>query len=564
MNDFQEVKRRVDLISLIEKRTGQGAKRSGKSYLLPECPFCKGHGCFSINREDQVYNCFQCPGERTGGDVFTFLCRLKGYDNRSALEELARDAGYPLNSSPSAKRDVREAVLRWARKDWSRPDASAAWAYLTRERRLSEEVLRSHDVGYLADRAGMISALKKEGFSYDEIKSSGILTQGYFDFYQILFGWRGVNGTLSGFVAGATRERLCAAKESGRPKYKTAFGFQADSPYNLHDAKRRVHADGAVIIVEGILDCLQLNSVGISNAVSLGGTAFKEAFGRALESTRFHRIIFMPDSDPPGRSAANRAVRHLLTHHPRFSLYVAEICAHDPKEGKPIKDPDELIVKLGAQAARKLIEEPIRAGSWLILSMRRDADLTNDLKRDEALRDVAALWDKFTDEIEKKEVLRYLAEFCALPQEDIRKTIERYAGRKGESLDRKDAAPGGTHEIEKAVAKAEEAQKKYQALKEKSLRLSQENRALLRAYARCVAQIRELSRAGLLWHVNRLMEVHAALLKQIRKDPSKSAALLGRIDEIFGRSSIRDLERINAEVAELCGPDGKESEGQDA
>lgn len=557
-SDFQEVKQRLDIVAVIEKYTGLTARRSGSNYLLSECPFCRGHQCFSIKQEEQFFKCFQCPGDKTGGDVFTFLSKLKGYDHRSSLEELAREAGYALRSQ-SSRPDVKEAIMRWAKEAWEAPEAKEVWEYLVKERKLSEEILRSHDIGFLHDRSKMTADLKKQGYSYEEIRASGILTKGYFDFYRILFGWRGATGSLSGFMAGATRKRLSELNESGRdpqPKYKTAWGFQADSPYNLYDAKRRT--DRAVIIVEGVIDCLQMLNIGISNTVALGGTAFKEGYGAALDSTRFERIILMLDSDCAGREATSRIIRQLLNHHPKFSLYVAEIAATDPEDKESlIKDPDELIVKLGPQIMRGILNDPIKAGPWLAISMKGELDLTNSLQRDEALHRMACLWEKFSDEVEKKEIIRYLSESCRLPQEDIRKTIERYSQRKKENKENTDRIDPSTdqfkkEDLKKTSAKMEQLEEKNKSLKEKNQILLQQNKILLRAYAHCVTQIRELSRSGLLWHVNRLTEGHGAILKQIRKDPKRSLFLLEKINETFEKSSVQDVERIKTEIDQLC------------
>ena len=556
--DFQEVKQRLDIVAVIEKYTGLTARRSGNNYLLSECPFCHGHGCFSIKQDEQYFKCFQCPGDKTGGDIFTFLSKLKGYDQRAALEDLAREAGYALHSQ-SARPDVKEAIMRWAKEAWNTPEAKEVWEYLVKERRLSEKIVRSQDIGFLHDRSKMTADLKKQGYDYEEIRASGILTKGYFDFYQILIGWRGVAGSLSGFVAGATRKRLSELSESGgdpQPKYKMAFGFQADAPYHLYEAKRRT--DHAVIIVEGVIDCLQMLNIGISNTVALGGTAFKEGYGAALDSTRFERVILMLDSDRAGREATARIIRQLLNGHSKFSLYVAEIAATDPGDKKSlIKDPDELIVKLGPEITRTILNDPIKAGPWLAISLRADFEMTHSLQRDEALHRMACLWNQFSDEIEKKEIIRYLSESCRLPQEDIRKTIEKYAQRKKENKENTgridpSAEQSKEEDLKKTSAKMEQVEEKNKTLKEKNQILSQQNKVLLRAYAHCVAQIKELSRSGLLWHVNRLTEGHSAILKQIRKDPKRSLFLLEKINETFEKSSVQDVERIKTEIDQLC------------
>jgi DNA primase catalytic core len=561
VNPFEEVKKRVDLLGLIEKWTGATARRSGKNYALSRCPFCGGHGCFSITPEKQLYHCFQCPG-KAGGDVFDFLCKLRGCDKRASLEELAREAGYPLPFSRASGRDIGEAILSQAKEDWNLPQARDAWEYLTQERRLSPDVLKAHDVGYLGDRSRLIGILKKKGFTYEEIKNTGILTKGYGDFYEILFGWRASNGTLGGFIAGATKaglKKLKPEEEEIYPKYKNAAGFQVDSPYNLYYAKRRVPGDATLVIVEGVLDCLQMLSHGLHNTIALGGTAFKEGYGKALEATRFERIILLLDSDRPGKQAASRLIPFLMRNHPKFALYVTEITAPDPNdETRTIKDPDELIVKLGAEVIRKVIGHPVKAGPWLVLAMRDQHDMKNPLDRDRIFQEVASLWGYVPDEVERKEILRYLADGSELPQEDIRKTIERLAQRAltiptGGEWNLSEGKPGPVKEKAPSTeTEPAELRQRADNLKVKNRDLAKKNKVLVQAYAAFVLQAKELSRSGLLWHVNRLAEGHVKLLKQLRRDPVKAQSMIGRINEIFEASRLNHLECIKGEIEALC------------
>jgi len=560
VNSFEEVKRKVDILNYIEKWTRQAARRTGKGYTLPECPFCHGHGCFSISPEKQLYNCFQCSG-KSGGDVFDFLCKLRGCDKRGALEELAKEAGYNLSGSRSLKRDIREEIMSQAKEDWKLPEAKDAWDYLVNARHLSPEVLKSHDVGFIGDRSRLIGILKKKGFTYDEIRSSGILTRGYGTFYEILFGWRSLNGKLSGFVAGATRARLKTLKpedEDIHPKYKNANDLQVDSPYNLYYAKRRVPEDASLVIVEGILDCLQMQSHGLFNTVSLGGTTFRDGYGKALQATRFVRLILLLDSDKAGRQGTAQLIRLLIQEYPKFSVYVTEITAADPADqNRKIKDPDELIIKLGPEVLKKVIRYPAKAGPWLVLAMRDQYDMKNTLDRDRAFEEVASLWVYISDEVERKEILRYLADGSEMPQEDIRKTIEKYAQRSpaGVPPDRPEAAELDRKSLEKEGSmqtSLTELQSKIKEVIAGNKDLKKRNRILLQAYGAFVLQTRELAKAGLLWHVNRLSEGHVSLLRALRKDPLRAQGMIEKVHQVFTAAKLTELERINSEIEELC------------
>ncbi|MFQ5598674.1 MAG: toprim domain-containing protein, partial [Nitrospiria bacterium] len=342
VNAFEAVKRRADIVLIAEKFTGLKATGRGNHRQLPECPFCKGHGCFSISIDKQLFNCFQCPGGSSGGDVFTFLSRLKGYDLQSALKEIAMEVGYTLPTwHQGTKPGIRDVIMDQAKADWSLPEAKPFREYLVSIRQLSEEVLRGHDVGYLRDRSNLISDLKKKGYSYEEIKASGILTQGFAGLYRIIFGWRGLDGKVAGFVGAATKgqlEKLPPSEKGQFPKYKKNVNFKAAAPYNLYYARRRVPEDHSLVIVEGIVDCLHLLSIGIDHVIALGGSAFKEEFTKALQTTRFKRLILFFDSDTAGSDCTERTI-HLLLKGSKYSLYVAQIAAADPKDpSRIIKD----------------------------------------------------------------------------------------------------------------------------------------------------------------------------------------------------------------------------------
>ncbi len=563
INPFEEVKRRVDIVAVIEKFTGMAVTGRGNHRQLPECPFCKGHHCFSITIDKQLFNCFQCPGESTGGDVFSFLARLKGYDLRSALETLAVEVGVLLpHASVRSKPGIREEIMRQTKADWSLPEAKSFWDYLVDERKLSGQVLKAHDVGYLRSRSDLISNLKKKGYAYDEIKDSGILTRDFGGRYRILFGWRGLDGKIEGFVCAMTRNALASiplAEKDRYPKYKKSAHFQAQSPYNLFYAKRRVPDDRTLVIVEGIVDCLQLRSHGIHNVVALGGSALKEVFIPALERTRFERLILLFDSDHAGTEGTDRAIRILLKEGPKFSLYVAQIGACDPEdETRIIKDPDEVICKKGPEVLRAVIDVPVKAGPWIVGAMWNQNDMKNPLHRDKVLQDVGTLWHCFPDEVEKKEMLVVLSEACALPQAYILKTIEQYGARLRKTItDVNKANIAEQSTGNKGVASSAQTEK-HTALKiklksevRKNRELVQTNRLLLKAYTRLICQAKALSKAGLLWHVSRLAEGHTMLIKRIRNDPNKATALIKKVDAVFSASKLNDLAQINRDIEDL-------------
>ncbi|MCG3117798.1 MAG: CHC2 zinc finger domain-containing protein [Candidatus Manganitrophus sp. SA1] len=561
VNAFSEVKDRADILEIIQSETGRIVKGRGNRRFLEECPFCHGHGCFKIDLQKQLFNCFQCADGKTGGDVFDFVCKLKGWDKAIALKELAVRVGYQLpERRANRKRELREVIMAQAKADWALPEAKEAWDYLIVERQLSPEVLQNHDIGYIRDRTGLIRLLMKEGFSIDEIKATGILTRDYGDFYRILIGWRSLQGRVMGFVAAATSARLQSVPPEQMddfPKYKNCLDFKVESPFNLYYAKHWVPEDGTLNIVEGLIDAFQMVSKGFRNTVGLGTNRFGEGYGDAISKTRFERLIVLLDADPAGRKGTFEVVKECLTLYRQFKLYVAEIAAFDPADSKkPIKDPDELIRKLGAEALRALLSEPLKAGPWLALYLRNKYDVHSNLRRDQFFQEMAEFWPLILDEVEKKETLRYLASLSGLPQDDIRKTIDRIvdaARQIKESRNLKEAPPlSSTASNPDLQVKLDQMQTKLSALKEKHHQLIEERRMLLKAYASSVYHINALSKGGYRWHIIQLTKGHSLIAKRFRKDPKGAYRILERLEAVFAEAKISDLGLITSEIEALC------------
>ncbi len=556
INVFAEVKERANLVEIISRLTNTVITGRGKSIHLSECPFCKGHSCFSISAEKQLFNCFQCSGESTGGDVFTFVTRLNGCDKWVALEIVAAEIGYDLPiRKPAGKRNIRDVIMDCAKGNWNLQQARPFMDYLVQTRGLSEELILSHDVGYLLDRDSMISYLKKEGYTYDEIKESGILTKDFGSFYRIVFGCRNTYGSVEGFIGGGTRdqlEQLSLEAKKKHPKYKKNADFHASAPFNLNYAKRYVPSDGTLVIVEGILDCLRIQTMGIKNVVAIAGSALKESFLDSIEQTRYSRVILFLDGDEGGRKGTKRAIEMMLKRKTPLRIYVAELCLDDPDdETRLIKDPDELISKKGIGALQDLILSPVYGGTWLVGAMWTEMDLRSPLTRDSAIKYFGELWDFFQDEVEKKEILKVMAGACDSTQDDLRKSIERWVPER---------KAVGVHSESDAVifvqdSKSEELKKKYKEVLEEHKHLKKQYRTVLTGYTKAVKQIGALSKAGRLWHVKRLTEAHMRILKKVRRDPRDAERMFEKVDDIFSSARLNDVDRINREITHFINED---------
>ncbi len=98
MGTIDDVKARVDLADYAGRRTT--LKPAGKDRLKGLCPLHKeSNPSFFVDTGVQRWHCFGC---NKGGDVLDLAQALEGWDFRTALEQLARQAGVPLPSMDAA------------------------------------------------------------------------------------------------------------------------------------------------------------------------------------------------------------------------------------------------------------------------------------------------------------------------------------------------------------------------------------------------------------------------------------------------------------------------------
>lgn len=174
MSDFARIKEAADLREFIPAETGFSSKAfSGYSHLK-ECPFCHGHGCFTIYPDH--YHCFQC-GKR--GDVFQFIQEFRQVATPlEALKFVARKMGVQLEYDGHSPREgsPRQRIFEIAAVHYERvlngPVGEEPLTYLLQGRGHSRSIVEKFAVG-LTDGT-LLTRLSKD-FSPEEMLQSGLI-----------------------------------------------------------------------------------------------------------------------------------------------------------------------------------------------------------------------------------------------------------------------------------------------------------------------------------------------------------------------------------------------------
>lgn len=308
MNVVDEVKERLDITDFVSRHVH--LQKSGR-YFKGLCPFhTEKTPSFFVFPDNQSWHCFGCG---SGGDVFTFIMQLEGLDFRSALEELARQAGVQLRERTPQEIEAEdeaerlrallaEAVDYYHALLMSGPQAGPARAYL-RDRGFKRETVETFKLGYSLDAWDAARAhLMGKGYSVEEQTAAGMLVE------------RDGGGTYDRF-----RDRLMIPihDRRGRP---IAFGGRVLQPdqqpkymnspqtplfdkssvlFGYHLASRAIRAAEAAVIVEGYMDVMIPHQAGYANVVAPMGTALSEKHLKQLQRLT-DRYILALDPDAAG------------------------------------------------------------------------------------------------------------------------------------------------------------------------------------------------------------------------------------------------------------------------
>lgn len=326
-----EIKSRLNIADIIRRYVdlkNVGGRQVGV------CPFHQEtKGSFNVNETEGFFHCFGCGAS---GDIFDFYSRINGFEFKETLEALAAEAGVRLeswkeNKTSSGSRDAKETLRQdilamhllaseFFVKKYSSSFGVKARDY-TAQRGLDPELVKNFALGYsppgwhelenhliahgYSREKGVAAGLLSEG----EKKSADIGTRTWDRFRdRLMFPIKDLTGRILAFGArtldGSDPKYLNSAES---PVYK-----KGEHLFGLDLARRKVSQSGRLILTEGYIDVITLHAFGYGESCGVLGTAMTSAQARRVASlARQTDLIF--DGDPPGRKAALKAARMILT-----------------------------------------------------------------------------------------------------------------------------------------------------------------------------------------------------------------------------------------------------------
>ncbi len=344
---------------------GLHVSRRGSGLPQVLCPFHDDHTP-SLSLYDDHYHCFACNAH---GNVFELIKAVRNVQFSDARKWLADKYGVQLPQPAYAdklqQQSPRSSGLSLALEKYRHQNAADSKCLngFASIRGFDNAFLNSAEV--FGAKANKLSRLFKSTENYEELdalaeaglvyqpKSDLPLTHPYQDFYytdRIVFTLRTVQGEVAGFAGRATGD--------DKPKYLFSRGLpKGDILYRLDSVREKllsipksknteaVHLN----VVEGLLDALRCESLGLSAVAILGSrvtehqTELLANLAHDLAGLNRQLVVHLfLDSDEAGKRGAIASIPFLWSA-ARKSLFVLDIILPKPEEGNTTHDPDEYL-----------------------------------------------------------------------------------------------------------------------------------------------------------------------------------------------------------------------------
>lgn len=386
--DFKsQVLQATDIVELIGQSVA--LKRGGKDYV-GLCPFHQEKSpSFHVSPTKQFYHCFGC---REHGNAIDFVMKRDRIEFIEALKLLGERAGLEMpkygggNKQKSGERqmllDAHSAACSFFQQTLAHPEIGKPAREYLEKRGFTAESVKQFQIGLApASWDGLMRSPLMKKFTPQELHLGGLVkardnNSGFYDTFRnrLMFPIRDEVGRIIAFGGRVMPGSQDPAKYLNSPE--TPLFSKSRCAFGLDLGKKRIAESRTVCVVEGYTDVIMAHQFGVSNVVSILGTAMTEQHVSLLK--RFaDRIVLLFDADAAGDNAADKTVSLFLTQD-------IEIAIASMPEGL---DPDEFLLGHGAGAFEKVMASATDALTfkWQQLSTRfQTGDLTGQQKAVEA------------------------------------------------------------------------------------------------------------------------------------------------------------------------------------
>ena len=362
---LDELRSRICLSDVVGRKVQWDLRKSNQARgdMWAPCPFHQEKtASFHVDDNKGFYYCFGCQAK---GDAIGFIKETENVNFIEAVEILASEVGLQMpefdpKSKEKADRnkillEIMEQSVNFFRLTLNSNQGKHALEYL-KKRGLSSDAIERFEIGFApADQTTLTQKLIDKGYDLDAIIETGMSVKSdesnrLYDRFRgrIMFPIRDSRGRCIAF-GGRSLDPTARAKYLNSPE--TPLFDKGSNLYNLVSARSAVGRGEPLIVAEGYMDVIALDSGNFNGAIAPLGTAITEKQLQLMWRISPEPIIAL-DGDKAGLRAAYRLIDLSL---PLLRTGKALRFSIMP-EGK---DPDDLIRNEGASVFKNLIDEAV-------------------------------------------------------------------------------------------------------------------------------------------------------------------------------------------------------------
>ena len=419
---LDEIKSRNDIVDVISQYVV--LKRKGRNFF-GLCPFHNEKSpSFSVSPDRQICKCFGCG---VGGDVFHFIMKVENISYLESIQLLAERAGVELPSI-SGQADERISKLKTEVYKLNEKAAQFYHNYLygnnakqaqqyIKKRKLDNNTLKSFLIGYAGNNNELYTFLKQQGFSEEVMLASSLIGRNengrYYDKFRnrLMFPIQDVRNRVIAFGG--------RVLDDSKPKYinspENIVYSKGRNLFGLNVAKRQTNGIlDRILIVEGYMDAISLYQRGITNVVASLGTALTDNQGRLLRKNA-KQVILGYDSDGAGQTAILRGMDILKSL--GVDIRVLQI--------SEAKDPDEFVVKYGADRFKKCMNDAISVVEYKVKTLSKSLDLENVNDKIKFLNEIAKTLAQVDNTMEREVYIDKISKIYKISTEAIYSEVNK-------------------------------------------------------------------------------------------------------------------------------------------
>ena len=362
---IDEISKKADIVTVVGSYLNLVKK--GRMYLAL-CPFHDdSNPSLQVNPER---NTFHCWVDGHSGNAISFVMQYEHVTFVEAVKKVAEIIGFDdprLHEKTYIKKidDNLVPLIKciddlnlFYEYSLTSEEGKEASEYLAK-RKITPEIIKKFHIGYsLKDGTKTIKFLQSKGHSLKVMEDIGITTnigdkthdnnQG-----RITFALLDNTGQVVGFSARQIND-------DGGPKYvnspETKLFTKGKVLYNFYQARDIAKNDQAVYLLEGFMDVIALNKIGINNCIALMGTALSKDHIQTLKKLNVEVRLCL-DGDLPGQEASMRILPLLLNNNIQVRIV---------NNLNDTRDPDEILNEQGAEALKKYLNNLLTPFDFVI------------------------------------------------------------------------------------------------------------------------------------------------------------------------------------------------------